>query len=134
MNPNFHNRERYDCALLQVYNGFVIGRVLGIIGVDVDGKEHQLAITVPYDEPVIQESGPAETRQYYKPLRFHRLRSRPYSKACVVMAASIIRGALMVQDFRSQYEDDFLVVDVIDADFWLRFKQISHLLVTKARL
>jgi hypothetical protein len=37
---------------------------------------------------------------------------------------SIVRGALISKDYGAEYGDEYLVVDVVDFDLWLRLKTL----------
>ncbi|KAH6885699.1 hypothetical protein BKA70DRAFT_1236963 [Coprinopsis sp. MPI-PUGE-AT-0042] len=133
MNPDFHDRERYDACLIDVGGGQqVCAQMVTIIGLMVAGKEVLLAVLIPYDEKLTEATG-SKTRAKIRrdeAFGFIRIRERSRSKPAVVFADSIIRGALLVQDFSETNVKDFLVVDVVDADMWLRMKRDRHLLAT----
>lgn len=57
-----------------------------------------------------------------KDLDFIRLRSRKQSESEFISVKSIIRGALLVEDRRRL--GDFLVVDTVDGDWFLRGMQM----------
>jgi hypothetical protein len=134
MNRNFHNQERYDSCLLNVDGTHaVFGQMVAVLGVIVDGEEHLVSIVLPYDRKLSEEGNPAlqRTRRYRdKDMRFHRVRSRRMKDAVVVFSETILRGALLVLDHTCPYDDELLVVDVVDQDMWLRMKEIKpHIMV-----
>jgi hypothetical protein len=137
MNQKFHGRERYDSGLFSVYDdGYIFAQVIGVVGVVVDGTEYLMAIILPFDQSIGGET-PAESRRLSKrdqDLRFHRCRTRRKADSAVVFARTMVRGALLVPDHGNGYGDEYLAVDVVDADMWLRMKAISDKFVTKANI
>lgn len=138
MNKKFHNKERYDSCLLNVDGTHAIfGQMLALLGVMVDDKEHLVALVLPYDEKLSEQGDTLlqrERKRRDKDLRFHRLRARAMKKATVVPAASILRGALLVPDYSCPHQDEYLVVDVVDQDMWLRMKKIGSNIMINAPL
>ncbi|KAH6895078.1 hypothetical protein BKA70DRAFT_1570479 [Coprinopsis sp. MPI-PUGE-AT-0042] len=137
MNRNFHSKERYDSCLLNVDDTRVVfGQMVAVLGVMVSNKEHLLAVVLPYDEKLSEQGDLALQRlrkQRDKDLRFHRLRARNMKKSTVVFAASILRGALLVSDYSCPHGDEYLVVDVVDQDMWLRMKTMKpHIMMRRA--
>lgn len=135
MNASFHSRERFDFGLFSVYgHSFVFAQMVAVLGVEVDGTEYLVALILPHDEK-ITGSGRAK-QQRDKDLMFYRVRARPRkADSAVVLARTLIRGALLVPDFSEKWPgDDFLVMDVVDPDMWLRMKDIGHRVLTRARL
>lgn len=55
-------------------------------------------------------------------LRFTHLRSREPQHSIVVSLEYLVRGALMVPDWGSKRNGQFIVMDVVDADFFLRMR------------
>ncbi|KAF6744588.1 hypothetical protein DFP72DRAFT_1078429 [Ephemerocybe angulata] len=136
MNQSFHGRQRYDFGLFSIYGGnYIIGQLIAVLGVHVNDIEYLVAIILPCDEPLT--GGTAQERRERtaqkhrdRALGFHRVRRRPRKQDSVaVLARTLVRRALMVPDFGdSLHNDEFLVVDVVDADMWLRMKSISGLI------
>lgn len=120
MNPNFHSRERYDCALISSGGGFVICRLLGVFEVRHEGDQTELALVLPFDEQVVGLT--AHERKRDSDLRFTRVRSRKLEDSALIPVESIVRGALVVPDNSSTSGRDYIVMDVVDADFWLRMR------------
>jgi len=42
-----------------------------------------------------------------------------------ISVESIVQGALLVKDFGAEYGDEYLVIDVVDSDMWLRLKTLA---------
>lgn len=53
-----------------------------------------------------------------------RVSKRPRGKSEIISVKSIIRGALLVQDFQVGIENQFLVVDIIDGDMFLQVQEM----------
>ncbi|RXW22756.1 hypothetical protein EST38_g3097 [Candolleomyces aberdarensis] len=123
VNPNFHKHVRYDCALIQVDEAtFVIGRLISVFGIRVEDQEMQYALVIPFDVPIPRNSASKVNRDRSTHLRFKQLRSRNAQDSVIVPLASIVRGALTVKDSGSLHNDQFVIVDVVDADFFLRMR------------
>jgi hypothetical protein len=54
--------------------------------------------------------------------RFHKLKAKPRASSEFISVESIVRGALVVEDYGT--EGHFLVVDVVDADMWFQVKNM----------
>ncbi|KAJ2932117.1 hypothetical protein H1R20_g4995, partial [Candolleomyces eurysporus] len=137
VNPKFHGRVRYDCALIQVDEAtFVIGRLVSIFGIRVEDQEMQYALVIPFDVPIPRNSASKVNRDRSTHLRFKQLRSRNAQESVVVPLTSIVRGALTVKDFGSLHDNQFVIVDVVDPDFFLRMrlKSLGDSLVVNAKL
>lgn len=73
-----------------------------------------LALVWPLDAP----SGPRSRKD--KDLGLYRVRAVPRVDCEFIPVQSIIRGAMLVQD--QDIPDEYLVVDVVDADMFMRLK------------
>ena len=82
----------------------------------IDDINHPWAYVQPFDSPI---RGLTEKE---KRLELYRLRAQPRGSAEFVDARSIIRGVLLVPTFEK--EDDYFVFDVLDADLFLRMKEL----------
>ncbi|KAJ6471679.1 hypothetical protein DFH09DRAFT_1253869 [Mycena vulgaris] len=109
-NPLFYNHARYDTALVKTTGGNVF----------IDKKVHPFALVQALDV------GTGQRTTKNKALGFHRLRERQRQKSEFISVHSIIRCALLVPDFDKK--GDYLVVDIIDGDMFLRLKEMypSH--------
>lgn len=124
VNPNFHGRPRYDCALFNAVGGkYLVGRIVSVLGVmDQEGIERQYALIIPFDLRVSRSSQHRVNRNRAAHLRFKQLRSRKAKDSMVVPVESIVRGVLMVPDWGHADGDQYIVMDVVDADFFLRMR------------
>lgn len=66
-----------------------------------------------------------------KALRFTRVVARARSSCVVVEMETIIRGALLVKDYSSEYSSEHIVLEVVDPDMWWRMKSIKNNLAHK---
>ncbi|EAU90285.2 hypothetical protein CC1G_12928 [Coprinopsis cinerea okayama7 len=104
MNKEYHGQEQYDNTLLSIYNsGLVFVQLLGVIGVALDGIEHLVALAIPYDQP-LTGTDPSIRHQDHD-LRLHQFRKRKRSDSVVVLASTIVRGALLVEDHLEEIGD-----------------------------
>ncbi|KAJ6510938.1 hypothetical protein C8R45DRAFT_1050416 [Mycena sanguinolenta] len=113
-NPCFHNRERYDAALVKTTAGNIFVRLAFVFTCEVGGKIHPFALVRPLDVRTGQRTAKD------KALGLHRVRQRERKNCEFISAHSIIRGALLVPDFDKK--GDYFVVDVVDADMYFRLK------------
>ncbi|EDQ99267.1 uncharacterized protein LACBIDRAFT_335192 [Laccaria bicolor S238N-H82] len=120
VNPKFHNKERYDYVVVKIDSKkFIFAQLLCIFSCEVKSTKYFLALILPLDLP------PSLTnRGRDRELRFTRLRSRPRLSSCFISVESIVRGALISKDYGAEYGDEYLVVDVVDFDLWLRLKTL----------
>ena len=133
VNPSFHNKARYDYALLQIdakQGTFIFAQLLHIFSITVNATTYYMALILPIDEPIplshINHSRDLKLKQ-------RRLRARHRSKAAFINIELIVRGALLSPAFKEgeQY-DEYLVIDVIDEDMWWRMKSVT--LANKVKL
>lgn len=118
-NPNFHERPRYDFALVQIDgNECVFVQILFLFSMTHNRKNLNLAIVLPMDAPRMQEN---RTRDDI--LRLTRVSPRRRILSVVIDTSTIIRGALLTPDISSQ-AGEYLVVNTIDEDMWRRLKSV----------
>jgi hypothetical protein len=98
-------------------SGYIFAQLCFVFSCNVGNKKYPMALIQPYDAL----PGTVHRRRD-KLLHLHRVRSKPRGSSEFISVESIIRGALLVQAYGSSGE--FLVVDVIDGDMWLRMKEI----------
>lgn len=121
VSPSFHNKPRYDCIIVKVDEGrYIFARLLYIFGFTIDTKDYFTALILPMDLP---PSPHYRTRN--RDLRFTHVRARQRAFSVFISVESIVRGALLVEDFGAEYGDEYLVIDVVDSDMWLRLKMLG---------
>ncbi|KIJ14120.1 hypothetical protein PAXINDRAFT_163495 [Paxillus involutus ATCC 200175] len=115
-NPLFHGHPRYDCALIQLtptQTAFV--RLILMFTCEITGfGVLQLALVQPYT------AGIGAQRQLDHQLKLTRVRAVPRGSSIFIPVDSIIRGALLYPD--PAHKDNFLVVNHVDGDMFLRMK------------
>ncbi|KAI5996912.1 hypothetical protein F5J12DRAFT_907015 [Pisolithus orientalis] len=115
-NSQFFGTPRYDCAYVQLTStqtAFV--RLITFFMCQIHGYgELQLALIQPYTASVGQE------RELDQAMKLTRIKAVPRSDSTFIPLVSIIRGALLFPDPKKK--DEFLVVDHVDGDMFLRMK------------
>lgn len=108
--------------------------MLGVL--DPGGIERQYALIIPFDLRVSRSSQHRVNLNRSVHLRFKLLRSRKAKDSIFVPIESIVRGALMVPDWGNEDGDQFIVMDAVDADFFLRMRLegLGDLLVSDTTL
>ncbi|KAJ7458683.1 hypothetical protein B0H11DRAFT_1737735 [Mycena galericulata] len=96
--PSFHNRERYDAAIVKTTAGNIFVRLIYVFTCTIEKKD--------------------------KALGFYRIRERERRKAEFISIHSIVRGALLAPDFDKP--GDYLVADDVDSDMFLRLKAMYN--------
>lgn len=120
-NPDFHRRPRYDYVMIQASDTEVMfAQILYIFGVTVNNTEMHVALVLPFDETPDRHH-----RERDEALHFTRVQARHRSKATFIHVESIVRGAVLVKDFEAEHGDEYIVMDVLDADLWWRMKSVS---------
>jgi hypothetical protein len=120
-NPDFHHRPRYDYVIIQASNTEVIfAQILYIFGITLNNTETHVALVLPFDETPDRQH-----RQRDEALHFTRVQARHRSKATFIHVESIVRGAVLVKDFEAEDGDEYIIMDMLDADLWWRMKSIS---------
>ena len=96
----------------------MLAQLLEVFGITFREKEYYMALILPFDRPI-----PLLNRRRDKDLRLTRVRSRKKSESAVVDTETIIRGALLTQEY--DHPDEYFVLDAVDDDFWWRMKSVS---------
>ncbi|KAG1904216.1 uncharacterized protein F5891DRAFT_1126635 [Suillus fuscotomentosus] len=118
-NPSFHGSPRFDCALIKLTaekNVFVKIILMFQCNVPDVAGTFQLALVQPYTAGI--PVGGA--RRIDKDLRLNRVKAVPRGDSIFVPLKSFIRGAVLARD--PEHRDEFLVVEHIDSDMFLRMK------------
>lgn len=118
-NPDFHERPRYDFALVQIDgNECIFIQILFLFSMAYNGTKHNLAVVLPMDAPRMQEN-----RARDDALRLTRVSPRRRMHSVVIDTSTIIRGALLTPDISSN-AGEFLVVNTVDEDMWRRLESV----------
>ncbi|KAF8427202.1 hypothetical protein L210DRAFT_3614939 [Boletus edulis BED1] len=122
-NPSFHGNQRYDCVLISTQDRHgntthIFARLLMMFRYVLNGNQDplDLALVQPMDAPTGNQC------VLDHDLGFTRLRARPTARSEFISLRSVVRGALLVPDFR--HAGDFFLVDYVDGDWFLRAKQL----------
>ncbi|KAF8427564.1 hypothetical protein L210DRAFT_3614930 [Boletus edulis BED1] len=122
-NPSFHGNQRYDCVLISTQDRHgntthIFARLLMMFRYVLNGNQDplDLALVQPMDAPTGNQC------VLDHDLGFTRLCTRPTARSEFISLRSVVRGALLVPDFR--HAGDFFLVDYIDGDWFLRAKQL----------
>ncbi|KAJ3548840.1 hypothetical protein NM688_g5244 [Phlebia brevispora] len=115
-NPNFYGRPQYDGILAELDGGDIIfGKLIYSFTCQIGDKNHLFALIQPFDMPI------GEIPRKDKQLHLYRLHSSSTKHFMFISCQSIIRGALLVEDFA--ISSDYLVIDVVDSDWFLRCRE-----------
>ncbi|KAG1749387.1 hypothetical protein EDD22DRAFT_981848 [Suillus occidentalis] len=112
--PKFFNAARFDCVFIQTEAKVIFGRLLFLFECIVGDITLSLALIHPFDAPT------GVRLRKDKHLNIYRVRARPRAQAEFFSVRSIIRGALLVLDGST----DYLVVDTVDSDMFIRVKEL----------
>ncbi|KAG8793818.1 hypothetical protein FRC12_001518 [Ceratobasidium sp. 428] len=117
--PSFHSCERQDCVLVDSDEGVSIARLLMLLECRLTGPPATIIslALISYLDPVDSPTSPIE-----RAMGFRRFRERHQSRADVIPARSIIRGALLVTVLDPKHLDDYLANDLFDPDMYFRFR------------
>ncbi|KAG1761725.1 hypothetical protein EDD22DRAFT_619601 [Suillus occidentalis] len=114
--PMFHGSPRYDCVILQTDTGIIFGKLMLIFTCTVGDVQYPVTLVLPYDRPV----GICPRKD--KDFQFWRVKRKPRASAEFFSVHSIVRGCMIVEDVSRP--DEFLIVDTIDTDMFLRMQDI----------
>ena len=97
----------------------MFAKLLYVFSIIVGDRTYGLAMVQSFDA----YTGPVRRKD--TELGLYRLGMKPRGSAEIISLESIERGALLVSDFDTEREDEFLVVDVLDGDMFLRVKEMN---------
>jgi hypothetical protein len=97
-------------------DGNVFAQLVFLFECVVGDTTYPLVLIQPFDAHI----GPRQKKD--GDLCLYRVRAKPRIACEFISAYSIIRGALLVQDY--DRSSDFFIIDVIDTDMFLRMKAI----------
>lgn len=122
-NPNFHNHPRYDCVIVKDDDGPYFAQLVQVFSCNIGGKDFPLALVQPFTETVS-----STTAKLDEDLGFYRVAAKKRDEYIFILIYSIIRGALLVEDFglKAVSTKEYLVVDVVDEDMYLHMKALAY--------
>lgn len=94
-----------------------MAKLLFVFTCEVDKTSYPIALIQPHDSP----TGDRTLKD--KDFGFYRVRAQPRTRSEFVSVQSIVRGILLAQD--PDFPEEFLVVDVVDTDMYLRMKSLQ---------
>jgi len=119
--PLFHKYPCYDFIIVKLEHSDFFARLIFTFVCIIGADEYALALIQPFDTPV-------ELRRSDHDLHFHCVKAKPRSKMEFISVRSIIRGAVLVEDFSRHGRDEYIVLDTVDADLFLRMaEKVSRL-------
>lgn len=123
--PNFYNHSRYNCILVkQDEESHFFAQLVFLFECKVGGVTYPLALIHPYDEPRGHIHHQRDTD-----LHLHRVRARSRIESRFISVDSIVQGSLLANDYDEDLSQgqDFLIMDSIDSDMFLRMKSIKYI-------
>lgn len=114
-NPNFHGHSRYDFIIFRSANGPIFAKLLCLFSFTLGGSTYPLALVQAFDHNL-------QRRRTDKELGLTRIRARSRAATEIISIETIIRGALIAKDMEKH--DEYLVMDLIDADMFMRIKEL----------
>ncbi|KAG1836159.1 hypothetical protein F4604DRAFT_2008209 [Suillus subluteus] len=117
--PQFFNAPCYDCVFIRTQNGVILRHLVFLFQCAIGNGLFPLALIHPFDA----RTGPRLRQD--KQLNLFRVRAQPCTKAEFFSVRSIIRGALLVQDSGGN-PLDYLVVNTVDTDMFLRVREMHQ--------
>ncbi|PBK68548.1 hypothetical protein ARMSODRAFT_887703, partial [Armillaria solidipes] len=124
--PSFNHQPCYDSVLVDTVDGPLFVRLVMVFECTVREKTFPLMLVRPFDQPTEGHSAQKDQDLGFYRVRTHMKKSEPR----LVSIYSVLRGALLIEDsdFNPEDEDvkEYLVVDVVDADMFLRMQSLSY--------
>lgn len=104
----------------------MIARIISVFNISLEtaDKNFSYALVVPMDKVLRRDAESRTNQRRCEELRLKQLQSRDLKDSILVLVASIIRGALVARDWGipDGYDDQYIIVDGVDADFFLRMR------------
>jgi len=100
----------------------LFARLLLVFKCFVAKEEYSLALIHRFNQPIPGHEHPKKDAE----LGLLRVRATPRKKADIIFVKSIIRGALLVEDYGSEHGDERFVVDTIDTDMFIRLRGLHR--------
>ncbi|KAJ7266146.1 hypothetical protein C8J57DRAFT_1450596 [Mycena rebaudengoi] len=122
--PLFYGHPRYDAAIVEMSTGTLFTQLIYIFTCRIGDTVHAFALTQPMD------AGTGQLTAKDKALGFYNVQAKPRQNSEFISVHSIIRGALLVP--AGDKHGEFLVVDVVDTDMFLRLKSILMMILLPA--
>ncbi|KAF8439411.1 hypothetical protein L210DRAFT_3612603 [Boletus edulis BED1] len=119
-NPLFHGKPRYDAIIFQIsLNEVAFAHLEFMFSCDIPGfGKYDFALVRPLTAAIS-----ANRNSFDEALRLTHVKARPHTASMFIPIRSIVQGALLYPDLK--HKDEFLVVEHIDGDMFLRMKEWS---------
>jgi hypothetical protein len=118
-NPKFRGEARYDFVIVDLPpRGKVFAKLVCLFTCAVGTCVHPLALV----QALERQPRSGSVRDTDRKLSIFRWTIRARNRCEIVPVRNIIRGALLVSD--TKYSGDYFIVDTVDADMFLRVKQM----------
>jgi hypothetical protein len=115
--PSFHGNKREDVVIVQTANDQpLFAQLLCVLKISVLGNIYSVALVHKYDQRIPARERPRKDTD----LSLLRVRARPRKLADFIFVDSIIRGAVLAEDYGAEHKDERFVIDAIDTDMFLR--------------
>jgi hypothetical protein len=115
-NPSFFHQPRYDFIVVRVHDDVhLFAQLQYIFGITIEDQIYFMALILPLDEPIPRHEHQSSDDT---DLRLIRLRARTRKRAVFINVESIVRGALLIRDHNSNFDNEFFLVTAIDQDMW----------------
>ncbi|KAK0229273.1 hypothetical protein EDD85DRAFT_776537 [Armillaria nabsnona] len=124
--PSFNHQPRYDSVLIDTIDGLLFAQLIMVFECTIHEKTFPLMLVRPFDQPTEGHSAQKDQDLGFYRVRTHMKKSEPH----LVSIYSVLQGALLIEDsdINPENEDvkEYLVVDVVDADMFLRMQPLSY--------
>lgn len=115
--PNFSKHPRYDFVIANLQQGCAFAQLVFVFTCQVGKQDYHLGLVQP-----LEKVSRANAKRVDKELSIYRWKIRSRARCEVIPLDSIVRGAVLIKD--TTYNEDYLVMDTLDEDMFLRVKQL----------
>ncbi|EIW78662.1 hypothetical protein CONPUDRAFT_156628 [Coniophora puteana RWD-64-598 SS2] len=120
VSPMFYRIPHYDCVIIRLDDSsYMFGRLLFMFKCQVGRSSLSIGMILPF---TVAQNTSDENKELDRDLNFFRLKASPHADAAFISLHDVERGALLAPD--PDKPDEFLVVDTVDRDMFLRVQQI----------
>ena len=118
--PQFFRKAHYNFVLVHTVKGNIFAQLIFVFAIWIEKKPYPIALIQPYDAYL----GPPEYRD--EDLGLFCVGMKPRSKSEFISVLSIVCGAILVPSFEEGKENEFLVMDSLDGDMFLRVEAMRQ--------
>ena len=104
---------------MQTTDKQIFAQLIFVFSLTIGKIKYPLALVQPLDATVSDDQ-----QEKDKDLGLIRVCAQPREHSEIFPVASIVRGAVLVKDLSENMEYDYLVMDIIDGDMFLRLKEM----------